>query len=232
MFRIALPNEVREAGRTGPPAWESATPVRRTGADEPTMQALKSAQTRARLIDATIRVLVRSGYSRTTTPQVAIEAGLSRGAMLHHFDNGVSLIKATIMHLHERRLRAFRRAAERSALDHGAMVRTYWKQIQKPAFIAFHELAVAARTNPDLAAVLMPLQVEFRERFNQLAVQLYPEWQASPESFALAMAISQATMEGMAVNLLTGAMDAGLVEPVLEALETQLHALRPEDQPA
>lgn len=195
------------------------------------MQALKSAQTRARLIDATIRVLVRSGYARTTTPQVALEAGLSRGAMLHHFDNGVSLIKATIMHLHERRLRAFRRAAERSA-DHGAMVRTYWKQIQRPAFVAFHELALAARTNPDLAAVLMPLQVEFRDRFNRLAIQLYPEWQASPERFALAMAISQATMEGMAVNLLTGAMDADLVEPVLNSLEDQLHALRPKGQAA
>lgn len=213
-------------------AQENARAVKRPLAEEPTMQALKSAQTRARLIDATIRVLVRSGYSRTTTPQVAIEAGLSRGAMLHHFDNGVSLIKATIMHLHERRLRAFRRAAERSALDHRAMVRTYWRQIQKPAFIAFHELAVAARTNPDLAAVLMPLQVEFRDRFNILAAQLYPQWQAEPAKFALAMAVSQATMEGMAINLLTGAMDAELVEPVLEALETQLHALRPEDQPA
>lgn len=204
------------------------------GADEPTMQALKSAQTRARLIDATIRVLVRSGYSRTTTPQVAIEAGLSRGAMLHHFDNGISLIKATIIHLHERRLRAFRRAAERSALDHKAMVRTYWRQIQKPAFIAFHELAVAARTNSDLAAVLMPLQVEFRDRFNHLAVALYPEWQASPERFALAMAVSQATMEGMAVNLLTGAMDAALVEPLLDSLEEQIHALSPasESHPA
>ena len=217
---------------------ERRLPVKRTSADstrtglpgaadEPTQQALKSAQTRARLIDATIRVLVRSGYARTTTPQVAIEAGLSRGAMLHHFDNGISLIKATITHLHERRLRAFRRAAERSALDHNAMVRTYWRQIQKPAFIAFHELAVAARTNAELAAVLMPLQVEFRERFNQLAVQLYPEWQASPQRFALAMAVSQATMEGMAVNLLTGAMDTALVEPLLDSLEEQMHALRP-----
>jgi AcrR family transcriptional regulator len=217
-----LPENRTSAGRprTGSPG----------GGDEPTMQALKSAQTRARLIDATIRVLVRSGYSRTTTPQVAVEAGLSRGAMLHHFDNGISLIKATIIHLHERRLRAFRRAAERSALDHNAMVRTYWRQIQKPAFIAFHELAVAARTNAELAAVLMPLQVEFRERFNKLAVQLYPEWQASPELFAQAMAVSQATLEGMAVNLLTGAMDAALVDPLLDSLEQQMHALRPANE--
>ncbi|MFB0872186.1 MULTISPECIES: TetR/AcrR family transcriptional regulator [unclassified Sphingobium] len=201
--------------------------MRRPAVDEPTPQALKSMQTRARLIDATIRVLVRNGYARTTTPQVALEAGLSRGAMLHHFENGVSLIKETIMHLHERRLHAFRRAAERNALDHGAMVRTYWRQIQKPAFVAFHELAIAARTNAELAAILMPLQAEFRQRFDSLAMTLYPDWQSEPERFALAMAVSQATMEGMAINLMTGAMDEALVEPVLASLEAQLHALRP-----
>src|SRR3546814_335578 len=81
-------------------------------ANGPTQQALKSAQTRARLIDATIRCIVKYGYSNTTTPRVAAEAGLSRGAMLHHFENGGALIKATIVELHEKRLRAFRRAAE------------------------------------------------------------------------------------------------------------------------
>ena len=205
--------------------------MKRTAVDGPTQQALKSLNTRARLIEATIRVLVRNGYARTTTPQVALEAGLSRGAMLHHFDNGVSLIKETIIHLHERRLLAFRRAAERNALDHRAMVRTYWRQVQKPAVIAFHELAIAARTNSDLAAMLHPLQAEFRARFNQLAASLYPEWQSEPHRFALAMAVSQATMEGMAINLMTGAMDEALVEPVLCSLEAQLHALRP-DQPS
>ena len=39
-----------------------------------TQQSLKSAQTRARLIDATIRCIVKMGYANTTTPQVATEA--------------------------------------------------------------------------------------------------------------------------------------------------------------
>jgi AcrR family transcriptional regulator len=58
------------------------------GTATPTQQALKSAQTRARLIEATIRCIVKLGYAGTTTPQVAAEAGLSRGAMLHHFEGG------------------------------------------------------------------------------------------------------------------------------------------------
>ncbi|HEX2794729.1 MAG TPA: TetR/AcrR family transcriptional regulator, partial [Croceicoccus sp.] len=53
-----------------------------------TMQAAKAAQTRKRLIDATVRCLVKYGYAKTTTPRVATEAGLSRGAMMHHYENG------------------------------------------------------------------------------------------------------------------------------------------------
>ena len=54
----------------------------------PTQQWLKSAQTKKRLIEGAIRCIVKFGYSRTTTSRVAAEAGLSRGAMLHHFENG------------------------------------------------------------------------------------------------------------------------------------------------
>ncbi|WP_136162166.1 TetR/AcrR family transcriptional regulator [Sphingomonas flavalba] len=194
----------------------------------PTQQSLKSAQTRARLIDATIRCIVKYGYADTTTPQVAAEAGLSRGAMLHHFENGVALIKAAIVELHEKRLRAFRRAAEGDDHEPAAMVKTYWRQLQKPAFIAFHELALAARTNADLARILHPLQVEFREKFNQQAVQLFPEWQSDPERFAIAMSFSQTMMEGMAIGMLTGAMNEAMVEPMLRQMELQIIALKDE----
>ena len=193
----------------------------------PTQQSLKSAQTRARLIDATIRCIVKFGYANTTTPQVAAEAGLSRGAMLHHFENGSALIKAAIVELHEKRLRAFRRAAETNEHETATMVMTYWKQLQKPAFVAFHELALAARTNADLARILQPLQIEFRQKFNSQAVQLFPEWQGDPVSFDLAMTLSQTMLEGMAVNLLTGAIDEHMVEPMLRLLEQQIRLMKP-----
>lgn len=206
----------------------SATRSAKTpSANGPTQQSLKSAQTRARLIDATIRCIVKFGYANTTTPQVAAEAGLSRGAMLHHFENGSALIKATIVELHEKRLRAFRRAAEVTEHEPATMVNTYWRQLQKPAFVAFHELALAARTNADLARILQPLQIEFRQKFNAQAVQLFPEWQDDPVSFELAMTLSQTMIEGMAINLLTSAIDESMVEPMLRLLEQQIRLMKP-----
>ncbi|WP_144096534.1 TetR/AcrR family transcriptional regulator [Croceicoccus sediminis] len=192
-----------------------------------TMQAAKAAQTRKRLIDATVRCLVKYGYARTTTPRVAEEAGLSRGAMMHHFENGAALIKATIRELHEKRLRAFRRAAGETEHDVDTLVETYWQQLQKPAFIAFHELAVAARTDKDLAAIMMPLQEEFRDRFNTQADALFPEWRIAPEQFELAMRLSQTILEGMAISVQTGAMSPEQVPAMLTHLENQIRALMP-----
>ncbi|MGF7154801.1 TetR/AcrR family transcriptional regulator [Novosphingobium gossypii] len=193
----------------------------------PTRQSIKSAQTRGRLIEATIQCLVRVGYSGTTTPLVATEAGLSRGAMLHHFENSATLIRATIVELHERRLRAFRRSSEITEHDPATMVGAYWKQVQKPAFVAFQELALAARTDPELALIMRPLQVEYRERFNAEALALFPEWQSEPQHLAEAIALSQTLIEGMAMSLMTGALDETMVPALLGTLEDRIRALRP-----
>ncbi|MEO0030859.1 MAG: hypothetical protein RIS94_617 [Pseudomonadota bacterium] len=205
----------------------TARPSRTTAEKGPTLQAAKAAQTRARLIEATVRCLVKYGYANTTTPKVAEEAGLSRGAMMHHFENGTALIKAAIAELHDKRLRAFRRAADRPEHEVTDLVETYWRQLQKPAFIAFHELAVAARTDDELAQILKPLQDEFRQKFNAQAEQLFPEWGDSPVNFSLAMTLSQTILEGMAISLQTGGLDPARVEPMLRHLEGQISALAP-----
>ncbi len=196
---------------------------------EPTHQALKSAQTKARLVEATIRCLIKYGYSKTTTPKVAEEAGLSRGAMLHHFENGSQLMQATIIELHHKRLRAFRRAAEIRDKNVSSLVRAYWEQLLRPNFIAFHELSIVARTDKDLAAILEPVRAEFRERWYDLAIQLFPEWQQRPENFRVALALSQNLLEGMAVNRLTHGLDESVVEALLDHLERQIVALRETD---
>jgi AcrR family transcriptional regulator len=196
---------------------------------EPTHQALKSAHTKARLIDAAIRCLIKYGYSKTTTAKVAEEAGLSRGAMLHHFENGGQLMQATIIELHHKRLRAFRRAAETRDHNVRSLVRAYWDQVLRPNFIAFYELSIVARTDKELAAILEPVRTEFREKWYDLAIQLFPDWQMRPENFRMALALSQNLLEGMAINRLTHGLDENVVEAMLDHLERQILALREGD---
>lgn len=202
--------------------------LRTRASGEPSLQALKSANTRARLIEATIATIVKHGYASATTPRVAAEAGLSRGAMMHHFQSGAALMQAAITELHEKRLRAFRRGVENRPHDVGTLVRTYWRQLASPTFIAFHELAVAARTDPGLARILVPAQREFQARWYRLATDLFPEWQADRARFRLALSLSQTTLEGMAVARLTGTLEPDMVEPLLVDLEARILALRPD----
>ena len=194
---------------------------------EPTAQALKSAKTRSRLIEATIRCLVKYGYANTTTPKVAEEAGLSRGAMLHHFENGRQLMQATLIELHHKRLRAFRRSAGTMEHEARTLLHAYWDQLLRPNFIAFQELAMAARTDRQLAVTLEPVRDEFRERWHELAQELFPEWAEDQHAFEVALAITQSTLEGMAINRLTNGIDDATISLVLDHLEKIILDLRP-----
>jgi AcrR family transcriptional regulator len=51
----------------------------------PRTQEQRTAETRARLIAATLDVLLAKGYAATTTVDIAARAGLTRGALSHHF---------------------------------------------------------------------------------------------------------------------------------------------------
>ena len=60
-------------------------------------QAQKSAATRNLIVNATVRCLVEVGYGRTTTQAIASQAGLSRGAMLHHFPLKSDAVRAAVV---------------------------------------------------------------------------------------------------------------------------------------
>ncbi|MFO1032953.1 MAG: TetR family transcriptional regulator [Hyphomicrobiales bacterium] len=58
-------------------------------------------QRRQQLIDATMRVLARKGYSQTTLSDVAVEAGVSHGLVNFHFESKEKLLTATLLFLSE-----------------------------------------------------------------------------------------------------------------------------------
>ncbi len=193
-------------------------------------QAQKSASTRKLIVEAALQCLIKYGYSQTTTPRIAVEAGLSRGAMMHHFSNRLTVIQAAIEHLHAKRLRAFKRAVSTLPEDqphlHDAL-EAYWRHVSHPLFVAFHELAVAARTDRDLERILRPAQAAFYRAWYDLAVDLFPEWQSDRESFDLALNLVQVTLEGMAVSRLSATPDPKAEAQLFKYLEERLRDLMP-----
>ena len=65
-------------------------------------QAERTAETRGRLIDATIECLIDSGYSGTTSVAVCKRADVSHGSLLYLYGTRVRLLDAALDAVYER----------------------------------------------------------------------------------------------------------------------------------
>ncbi|MEX2523487.1 MAG: TetR/AcrR family transcriptional regulator [Gammaproteobacteria bacterium] len=194
-------------------------------------QSHKSSTTRELIFKSTVQCIVEYGYANTTTTRIAEKAGLSRGATLHHFSSHMDIIRASVEYLHQKRLKAFRKAVE-NLPEGGNRVRmaaeSYRNHVMHPLFVAFFELSVAARSDTELAAVLRPAQEAFDNALYETTMELFPEWKQDPQALELAMDLSQKLMEGMLICDLTHSQNFDR-EALLDFLEASLRSLLPQN---
>src|SRR5262249_35439581 len=133
-------------------------------------QAERSAATRARLLDATVDCVSELGYARTTTPEIARRAGLSRGAQLHHFPTKAELVATRNREFGE----AFARVP--AGVDrYAAGIDILWSMLCGPTADAWRELALAARTDPELRPRVAELTTYMREVVEGTFRELFAE---------------------------------------------------------
>ena len=168
-----------------------------------TWQQRKSAQTKERILQATIDCIFEFGYSLTTTDKVSARADVSRGAMLHHFPNRKELIIAAVRYLNEARLQNFLKAeepiqnsSERSLI--GAGIDIYWQQLASPQFVVFQELQVLSRTDTELREALNAALSDFDTAWRATVERLFPDLNES-RHHELANLITMYLCEGMAL---------------------------------
>ncbi len=152
-------------------------------------QAKKSAMTRQAILEAAIQCIIDHGYAQTTTSLIADRAIVSRGAMTHHFPSRSDVLTATIEYLHERRLQEYRALVEefdisskltaRAQIE--AVVDVAWKFATLSSSIAYQEILMASRTDPELKRALEPLEKEFEEALLELVKGLFPRWEGREE---------------------------------------------------
>lgn len=192
-------------------------------------QAERSAATRGRLLDATIACVHDLGYARTSTPEIARRAGLSRGAQLHHFPTKAELVTSAVEHLFARRreefLRAFR--SRPSGQDPAAAaIDILWSMVSGDTFYVWLELTVAARTDPELREPMAALTARLGEIVEETFREVFPAPASPNPFFEVAPRFAFALLDGLALERIH-ARNPDAHEPVLHALKALARLVMP-----
>jgi len=167
----------------------------------------KSLRTRARILDAAMRLFAQVGYHAATNAVIADAAKLTRGAMLYHFATREELVEAAVAHIELQRAKLLERAGSTppapgvEAAEHA--IDSYWAMLQEVPFVAFAELEAAARTDPMLRERVAAAQSAFDnaqvggDRFGALVqAGADPRFQASRD-------LGRFLLEGLARGAMT-----------------------------
>ncbi len=160
--------------------------------------AERTAAMRKRLIDAAIECLGKLGYGATTLQLVTDAAGVSRGAVLHHFPTRVDLMIAVAEYAAGKQNRHVARllAETKPGMErYLAITMATWDAMTKPPAIALLEIMMGSRSDPELGA-RFPAVIEALETYQREGV-----WEQA-QSVGIT---DKATIEAMA-HLHTAAM--------------------------
>ncbi len=166
-------------------------------------RTLAPAETRRRLIEATVSCLVEFGYSGTTTQRVQDCAGVSRGALLHHFPRKPDLFVAAVLHVaeqHGARMRELLADGPGSGDQVVFGISVLLEGMSGPLFLAGHELWMAARTDAVLRATLGPSEREVGRLLREIGAEAFgPDYSALP-GFPVAFESLVQLLRGLAMT--------------------------------
>lgn len=168
-------------------------PVRRTQED-------RSSATQLLLRQAAISLLTEVGYERMTTAQISARAGVSKGALAHHFASKEDLLVAAFQHLlsqwEDRQERYANKLSDQASLED--ILLNMWRMVfGRPDFLASLELMLAARHNPVLRQRLRDILKTWTIARDETFRRLIPL--DDPEELAVFLQVNFCILRGLAV---------------------------------
>ncbi len=168
--------------------------------------------TRRRVLDAAIHCLATHGYPATTTTLVCEQAEISRGALLYHFPSRQQLVGAAVGHLFEELREEFQRGFARLSPRGNrlnAAIDVLSSIFQDNRLTAVLELWLAARTDTELRAQLLPVSQEHHEHIRELARRYFPELASLPR-FDTVLNLLIDALQGAAVRAIGNPQEASM----------------------
>lgn len=153
--------------------------TKRSGTEAKRSRAEQREDTRIAILDATIASLIESGHAATTTRGVAERAGLSQGALQHHYPTRGALLDAAVRRLADQSAQAVIETysgitgTERERV--AELVDELWALAQLAPIGVGLELLATARTDPEMADTAAHLVAHIETTVYSVARQVLGE---------------------------------------------------------
>ncbi len=167
-------------------------------------QEERSTETKKRLLEATIDCLNELGYNKSGTVEIARRAGVSRGALMHHFPSKHDLIVATAEYHWNRIAEEVRNLAmtmHGGQLSLDAFIDGIWNKV----FLirgssATIEMIIAARTDSKLRRELVPMLNRLYSNYDEIWSQFFHNSGVSPERIEMLFDLTIELLRGMTLQ--------------------------------
>lgn len=191
------------------------------------IQDERSAETRHRLLDATVDCLYERGYAGTTTAEIASRAGVSKGAQIHHFPTKEHLVISALEYLLELRLVASTDPVAIGNLPKNrndrlaAIVDMLLPVYQSKIFYAWLELLVASRTDLGLRQAVRRLGESFAQKILEVWKQIFGSPNDEPSAFLMIDRFVNGQFAALALGeiLTAGERDESEIKETIETIK-------------
>jgi AcrR family transcriptional regulator len=160
-----------------------------------------------KLLDAATEALIDDGYAAASVQKICERAGVSQGALFRHFATREALMVAVGEDIGQRTLLRYRREFEgrKDARERAEplvlAMRLVRDRCRSRLNQAWYELAMAARTSPNLRRGLRPVATRYYEDIRRLGVELLPELAAAlGDRFAVLVDTIVSVFDGESVH--------------------------------
>ncbi|MBP5980374.1 MAG: TetR/AcrR family transcriptional regulator [Halomonas sp.] len=163
-------------------------------------QEERSRNTQARVMQATIECVLAKGIRATSTVDVARQAGVSRGALVHHYPSKTLLMQSALEDLLNQEVESVRQLAvsvQEGNFDFDSLLRVLHEHFKGDLYMVTLEYLTTARTDPDIMKVLIPLAARFNSSLETIWEQLVASSRHTSRQNRVALNATLCMMRGM-----------------------------------
>jgi len=163
----------------------------------------RSAETQQLLIEAAIEMLCEKGFAGATTANIAASAGVTTGALHHHFATKDDLLFGVLDYVSERivlEFRLFSRKSSGQSIDLQLLVRQLWSIYGGPQYWSVWEIIMGSREDERMRERLLQHRERTMEALNQCWLTLNPSLTTIDQRTARVLDLLLSSIRGLCMD--------------------------------